>query len=141
MGSFNILVIPGDGVGPEVMKEALKVLKVVEEASGTTFNLEHEIVGQKSLDERGDRITPEVIEKGKKADAILFGSEGGNDQDPAPRGPGIAGGLLRLRKALDIYANLRPCSVVSKSLHYLSPLKPELVEGTDILLSKYPEPK
>ncbi|RFU32918.1 hypothetical protein B7463_g3413, partial [Scytalidium lignicola] len=133
MTTFNILVLPGDGVGPEVTAEAIKVLRVVESCTGTTFNLTHELVGLNSEEKRGVRITREVLDLTVKSDAVLFGSEGGPITG-AKRVPGYVGSLLQLRRELNLYANLRPCRFVSKSLHHLSVLRPGLSEGTDIML-------
>ena len=75
--SRNILVLPGDHVGPEVVAEALKVLKVVETSTGTKFNLTHDLAGGCSIDQHGKPITDAVLQKAKEADAVFFGSVGG----------------------------------------------------------------
>ena len=75
--SRNILVLPGDHVGPEVVTEALKVLKVVEASSGVEFNLTHDLAGGCSIDKHGTPITDAVLQKAKESDAIFFGSVGG----------------------------------------------------------------
>lgn len=77
MSLGKILVLPGDHVGPEVMGEALKVLKVVEEAVGKKFEYKHELVGGISIDKYGTPVTDEVLDMAKRADAVLFGSVGG----------------------------------------------------------------
>jgi 3-isopropylmalate dehydrogenase len=75
--SRNILVLPGDHVGPEVVAEALKVLKVVETSTGAKFNLTHDLAGGCSIDKHGTPITDSVLQKAKEADAVFFGSVGG----------------------------------------------------------------
>ena len=75
--SRNILVLPGDHVGPEVVAEALKVLKVVETSTGAKFNLTHDLAGGCSIDRHGNPITDAVLQKAKEADAVFFGSVGG----------------------------------------------------------------
>jgi 3-isopropylmalate dehydrogenase len=75
--SRNILVLPGDHVGPEVVAEALKVLKIVETSTGTKFNLIHDLAGGCSIDRHGSPITDAVLQKAKEADAVFFGSVGG----------------------------------------------------------------
>jgi 3-isopropylmalate dehydrogenase len=137
MTSFNILVLPGDGVGPEVTAEAVKVLRVVEYCTGITFHLTHELVGGSSYTQRGVRITREVLDLAQQTDAVLFGCEGGRvaGEKRIP-GQAGAGGLLQLRKELNLYANLRPCRFASRSLHSLSVLRPDLSEGTDIMIGR-----
>jgi 3-isopropylmalate dehydrogenase len=77
MPSRNILVLPGDHVGPEVVAEALKVLKIVETSTGTKFNLTHDLAGGCSIDRHGTPITDAVLQRAKEADAVFFGSVGG----------------------------------------------------------------
>lgn len=137
MTTFKILVLPGDGVGPEVMAEAIKVLRVVERctATSTTFDLTHALVGLSSEEKLGDgvRITREVLDQAAQADAVLFGSEGGPITGQK-RVPGHLGALLQIRRELNLYANLRPCQFVSQSLYHLSALRPEACKGVDIML-------
>ncbi len=133
MSSFNILVLSGDGVGPEVMVEALKVLDVVQASSNVKFNLTHDLTGGCSIDKHGVAVTQEVTELAKKADAVFFGSAGGPKWGAGKVRP--EEGLLTLRKELDTFANLRPCKFYSKSLLHLSVLRRESVEGTDFMLS------
>jgi 3-isopropylmalate dehydrogenase len=133
MSNFSILVLSGDGVGPEVMVEALKILDVVQSSTNTKFTLTHDLCGGCSIDKHGVPVTPEVVALAKKADAVLFGSAGGPKWGTGKIRP--EDGLLTLRKELDTFANLRPCKFYSKSLVHLSVLKEESVRGTDFMLS------
>ena len=133
MSSFNILTLPGDGVGAEVTTEAIKVLRIVESYTTTKFNVIEDHVGESSLERHGVAITPQVLDLAKQSDAVLFGSEAG-----PPLGRKIIvreAGLLQLRQQLNVYANLRPCRFPSQSLYHLSVLKEESVKGTDFLTS------
>jgi 3-isopropylmalate dehydrogenase len=138
MSHFNILVLEGDHVGPEVVAEAVKVLRAVEAhpvASGKNikFKIEFDLLGGQSIDKHGIPITTEVIEKAKKSDAVLFGAVGG------PKW-GVTGNLrpesavLDLRKALNCWANIRPCKMPASSVAKYSPLKESLVKGTDFII-------
>ncbi|KAF2096098.1 3-isopropylmalate dehydrogenase [Rhizodiscina lignyota] len=131
--SKKVLVLPGDHVGPEVMEQALRVLDVVQEATGTKFELKHDLCGGCSIDKHGKSVTDEVVKLSTDwADAIFFGSAGGPEWGHSWPNPEL--GLLTLRKATAAFANLRPCTFVSKSLTHLSPLKTEIVEGVDFML-------
>ncbi|KAH8817453.1 Isopropylmalate dehydrogenase-like domain-containing protein [Xylogone sp. PMI_703] len=135
--THNILVLPGDGIGPEVMAEAIKVVNAF--ASPTrTFNLRTELIGGCSIDKHGKTVTQEVLQAAADADAILFGAVGGPKWDKQRRGlDGPEGGLLQVRKHLDIYANLRPASAQSPSpsiTKEFSPYRQEIVEGVDFLV-------
>lgn len=113
--SHSILVLPGDGIGPEVMTEAIKVLKVFDSPEHT-FVLREELIGGCSIDISGTPVTEQVKQAALASDAVLFAAVGGPKWDNARRGlDGPEGGLLQLRKAMDIYANLRPCSSDSPS--------------------------
>ena len=128
----KILILPGDHVGPEVMEEALKALKVVEGCRNIKFELDHDICGGCSIDKHGTAITDVVLAKAKDSDAVLFGSVGGPKWGTVYPNP--ESGLLRLRKHLEAFANIRPCTFYSRSLVDKSPLKPEIARGTNFLL-------
>ncbi|GAV22456.1 3-isopropylmalate dehydrogenase [Carboxydothermus pertinax] len=133
-GPFKILVLPGDGIGPEITREAVKVLKALSEKSGITFNFQHGLIGGAAIDEVGVPLPAETVELGKKSDAILLGAVGGPKWDNLP--PEIRpelGGLLKIRKVFDLYANLRPVMFFPE-LKNASPLKPDIIEGVDILM-------
>ncbi|KAJ6126577.1 hypothetical protein N7523_002189 [Penicillium sp. IBT 18751x] len=135
--THRILVLPGDGIGPEVMAEALKVLKAFE-TSQHKFDLRQELIGGCSIDATGKPIMEEVKQAALSSDAVLFAAVGGPKWDNARHGlDGPEGGLLQLRKAMDIYANLRPCSVNSPSTSIakdFSPFRPEIIEGVDFIV-------
>lgn len=129
---FSILVLPGDHVGPEVMAEALKVLKVIEKTrSNLQFNISTDLVGGCSIDKHGLPITEEVLSRAAQSDAVLFGSVGGPEwktADPTPET-----GLLRLRVKLDAVANIRPCEIFP-SLIGASTVKPEFISGLKFIV-------
>ncbi|KAH8797953.1 3-isopropylmalate dehydrogenase [Xylogone sp. PMI_703] len=138
MPEFNILVLEGDHIGPEVIAEAAKVLRAAEAHPAVSkknikFNLEFDLLGGQSIDAHGIPLTPQVIEKAKKSDAVLFGAVGG------PKW-GMTGTLrpetsvLDLRKALNCWANVRPCKVPSPGVAKCSPLKESVVTGTDFIV-------
>lgn len=131
--THNILVLPGDGIGPEVMAEAIKVLKAFETPEHR-FQLRQELIGGCSIDATGKSITEEVKQAALASDAVLFAAVGGPKWDNARRGlDGPEGGLLQLRKAMDIYANLRPCSSSSPSASIAkeySPFRHEVLFGS-----------
>ncbi|KAG2182292.1 hypothetical protein INT43_007219 [Umbelopsis isabellina] len=133
----KIVVLGGDGVGPEVVAEAVKILKIVADKRGASnniqFSFEEELIGLASMDKTGDPLTDATVEKCKAADAILLGAVGGLPGAKIGSGPRPEQGLLKLRKALDLYANLRPVSLASESLVGLSPLKDHVVQGTDFV--------
>jgi 3-isopropylmalate dehydrogenase len=131
-GKPRILVLAGDHVGPEVMREALRVLEVVTKAKSISFELDHDLCGGCSIDAHGTSVTDAVLAKAKSADAVLFGSVGGPKWGTVYPNP--ESGLLRLRQAIDAFANLRPCTFYSQSLIDRSPLKPEIAKGTNFML-------
>ncbi|KAL4803336.1 Isopropylmalate dehydrogenase-like domain-containing protein [Aspergillus unguis] len=137
MTSYNILVLPGDGIGPEVMAEATKVLSLFNTQT-TTFNLQEELIGGISIDTHGTSVTQAVKDAAVSSDAVLFAAVGGPKWDHIRRGlDGPEGGLLQIRKAMDIYANLRPCSVDSPSRaisREFSPFKDSVIEGVDFVV-------
>ena len=130
---FNIALLPGDGVGPEIIAEGVKVIKRVEESSDIKFNLEYGLVGGIAIDEIGSPLPEAALHLARKSDAILFGAVGGPkwDNPLAPHRPEDA--ILGLRKALGLFANLRPVKVY-QSLLNSSSLKPSVIEGVDILM-------
>lgn len=125
----NIVLLPGDHVGPEIVDEAVKVLKVIEEVKSVKFNFENHLIGGASIDATGEPITQAALDASKKADAVLLGAVGGPKWGTGSVRP--EQGLLKIRKELNLYANLRPCNFASEKLLDLSPLKPEIVKGTD----------
>lgn len=130
----NIAVLPGDGIGHEIMTEAAKVLEWINKAQDLGLVLQHALVGGSAIDAHGSALPAETFAICEKADAILLGAVGGPKWDklpPAER-PEKAG-LLEIRKRLDLFGNLRP-AILYPQLAGASSLKPELVSGLDILI-------
>jgi 3-isopropylmalate dehydrogenase len=135
METGKIAVLPGDGIGPEVMREAEKVLAAAAGKYGFAYELEHADVGGAAIDNHGPALPESTLEVCRKADAILFGSVGGPKWEnlPPEKQPERAA-LLPLRKIFDLYANLRP-AIIFPQLTAASPLRPDIVGGGfDILV-------
>lgn len=131
---FNILVLAGDHVGPEVMVEALKVLDTVQRARpALRFALTHDLAGGASIDAHGVPITDAVLARARASDAVLFGSVGGPEWG-ASSAANPESGLLRLRRHLDAFANLRPCEFFAPALVDASPIKRERVVGMRFMI-------
>lgn len=129
----TIAVLAGDGVGPEVMAEAIKVLGAVASRFGHTFHFDDLLIGGCAIDAYGTPLREEDIERARQADAILLGAVGGPKWDIPGASVRPEQGLLKLRKALGLFANLRPVSVFP-ALADASPLKSELVRDVDIIV-------
>ncbi len=131
---FKLAVIPGDGIGPEIMGETIQVLDKVGGIYGRTFLFRKLLAGGCAIDAAGDPLPEETVEACQKSDAVLLGAVGGPKWDalPGPRRPEQA--LLGLRGRLGLYANLRP-ALLNRELREACPLKPEIVgEGIDIMV-------
>ena len=133
MATFNILVLPGDGIGPEVCAEGVRALEVIGKRFEHVFNMEHDIVGGASIDAHGTALTDETLAKAKASDAVLFGAVGGPKWDDAKATVRPEQGLLALRSGLQLWANLRPVKA-EPALLEASSLKPEVLEGVDIVV-------
>lgn len=134
MGTFSIVVLPGDGIGPEVVEQAVKVLQSVEKRFGHTFHLQHALVGVAAIEAEGEAISDATMDLCHNSDAILFGAVGGLPRFEGPNSkkqPESA--LFRLRKELELYANLRPVKPFQALLD-ASTIKREVLEGTDLLV-------
>jgi 3-isopropylmalate dehydrogenase len=129
---MRIAVLAGDGIGPEVVDEAVKVLRALEPA-GLKLEFAPAAIGAAAVDRCGDPLPAETLALAKAADAVLFGAVGSPRYDAAPRAQRPEQGLLRLRKELGLFANLRP-ALVFRELVAASTLKPEVVEGLDLLI-------
>src|SRR5260221_7146745 len=129
---MKIAVLPGDGVGPEVVAEAVKVLAVLGR-EGPPFQMDQAPVGGAAYDASGDPLPERTLELAKKADAVLFGAVGGPRYDALPREKRPGQAILKLRKELNLFANMRPASVFPE-LADASTLKAEVVAGLDILI-------
>jgi 3-isopropylmalate dehydrogenase len=133
MTTHRIAVLPGDGIGAEVTPEAEKVLQVVAKATGTSFEFERALVGGAAIDATGGPLPDASLKLCREANAILFGSVGGPKWDSLPQEVKPERGLLRIRKELDLFANLRPATCFPMLVD-ASPLKRSVVEGTDIMV-------
>src|SRR6478735_505388 len=133
MPSYNLLLLPGDGIGPEVMAEVKKLIAWMNARGMGTFATEEGLVGGAAYDAHGKAVTDETMAKATAADAVIFGAVGGPKWDKVPYDVRPEAGLLRLRKDLALYANLRP-AVTYPALADASSLKRELVEGLDIMI-------
>ena len=133
MSSYNLLMLPGDGIGPEVINEVERVIEWFNKNSNHKFEIEKDLVGGAAYDEHGQSISDEAMDLAHKSDAVIFGAVGGPNWDNVPFEVRPEAGLLRLRKELDLFANLRP-AICYKALAEASSLKKELVEGLDILI-------
>jgi 3-isopropylmalate dehydrogenase len=128
----RITVLPGDGVGPEVVAEAVACLAAVAERFGHAFQFQEALIGGAAVDATGDPLPATTLEACRTCDAVLLGAVGGPAWDRHARDQRPESGLLRLRKGLGLYANLRPVTV-HPALEDASPLKPEIVRGTDLM--------
>ncbi len=133
MSTFDLLILPGDGIGTEIMTEVDRIITWFNKQGNITFNCEHDLVGGSAYDAHGCAITDAAMEKAQKADAVIFGAVGGPKWDDVPYEARPEAGLLRLRKDLGLFANLRP-AICYPALAESSSLKQELVEGLDILI-------
>ena len=127
--AYKIAVLPGDGIGPEVMTEALKVLDKVASQAGVSFEYSHQLVGGAAIDAKGKALPADTLAACEASDAILFGSVGGPKWEKLPPNEQPErGALLPLRKHFGLFANLRP-GICYPALTHASPVRPDLVEG------------
>jgi 3-isopropylmalate dehydrogenase len=130
---YRVAVLSGDGVGPEVVAEGVKVLHVIAELYDMRFTLRHGLVGGAAIDTTGDPLPEATLQLCRESDAVLFGSVGGPKWDALPADKRPERGLLRLRQTLDLFANLRPAKLYTALLD-ASSLRPEVVQGIDVLV-------
>lgn len=133
MKKYKISVIKGDGIGPEIVDEAIKVLDRVSYVCGFTLELEEYLMGGIAVDVKGVPLPDETIQGVLNSDACLFGAIGGAKWDNLPRELRPESGLLKFRQAMGVYANLRP-AVVFDELVNASTLKPEVIRGVDLMV-------
>ena len=133
MTTFKIAVLPGDGIGPEVVAEGTRVLKAVERRFGHRFEFNEAIVGGAAIDKYGVALLPGTLNMCKVSDAVLFGAVGGPKWDDPSAKVRPEQGLLGLRKGLGLFANLRPVKVHPLMVNS-STLKSEVLDGTDIII-------
>jgi 3-isopropylmalate dehydrogenase len=132
-GTFRVAVLPGDGIGPEVTAEAVKVLKAVEEVLGPMFRFQTGLIGGAALDATAVPLPAETISVCHNSHAILLGAVGGPRWDTKRPELRPEQGLLQLRQRQELYVNLRPAKVLD-TLAHLSALKPDRVRGTDLII-------
>ncbi len=129
----TLLLLPGDGIGPEAMAEVEKLIDVLNAEESAGFETDRGLVGGSAYDAHGAAISEEDMAKAMAADAVLFGAVGGPKWDDVPYDVRPEAGLLRLRKDMELFANLRP-AICYPALASASSLRPEVVEGLDILI-------
>ena len=132
--SYKLLVLPGDGIGPEVMRETKKVIDWFDKRKEVGFDLAEDLVGGASYDKHKTPLTDEVMDKALNADGVLFGAVGGPDYDNLPFSEKPERGLLRLRKELSLFANLRPAIVFDALADAFLALKMARPDEDDIIL-------
>src|SRR5438876_9526281 len=134
MGNYLIAVLPGDGIGPEVIEQAVRVLQGIGKRYGHTFNLHYARVGVVAIETEGDAISEATMQLCQRSDAVLFGAVGGVPRFEGPNSKiQPEGALFRLRKELALFANLRPVRPFNALLN-ASTIKPEILQGTDLLV-------
>src|SRR5215475_12034903 len=129
----KVLVLPGDGIGPEIMREVLRVVHFFERRHIASFDISEDLVGGAAYDAYGTPLADGTLQKALSSDAVLFGSIGGPKWEKLPFELLPERGLLSLRKEMDLFANLRP-AVVFDWLADASSLKRELVSGLDLMI-------
>ncbi|MEQ1864643.1 MAG: 3-isopropylmalate dehydrogenase [Micropepsaceae bacterium] len=133
MTAKNLLLLPGDGIGPEVMAEVERVIAWFNAKAGAKFEIDRDLVGGASYDKHDTPVTEAAMQKAMDADAVLFGAVGGPRWASIPYAKRPEAALLRLRKDLGLFANLRP-AICFDALKASSTLKPEIVAGLDIMI-------
>ncbi len=131
----RVLLLPGDGIGPEIMAEARKTLDCLVRHGGLALEIEEGLIGGAAVDAEGDPLPPETLRAARAADAVLLAAVGSPRHDTPNRSLRPETGLLRLRKELGLYANLRPATLMPGMAH-ASSLKPDRLEGMDLLIAR-----
>ncbi|HKL20787.1 MAG TPA: isocitrate/isopropylmalate family dehydrogenase, partial [Tichowtungia sp.] len=130
--TYKITLLPGDGIGPEVIDESVKLLQAISERSDFSFETTEALAGGAAIDAENDPMPQKTIDTCKASDAVLLGAVGGPKWDELTGAMRPESGLLKIRKELAVFANLRPVAV-PESLAESSPLRPEAVVGVDLL--------
>ena len=133
MPPHSLLILPGDGIGPEVMAEVRRVIDWMSEKRGIAFDVSEDLVGGCAYDAHGTPLHDDTLARAQKVDAVLLGAVGGPEYDKLDFSVKPERGLLRLRKEMDLYANLRPAQCFD-ALADFSSLKPDVVGGLDIMI-------
>lgn len=131
--SYRITLLPGDGIGPEIMSVAAALLNAIAPQYGLTFELSDAPIGGAAIDATGNPLPEETLAQCRQSDAVLLAAIGGYQWDNLPREQRPETGLLRLRSGLGLFANLRPAKVFPQLVD-ASSLKREVIEGVDILV-------
>jgi 3-isopropylmalate dehydrogenase len=131
--SHNILILPGDGIGPEVMAPVRRLILWLKDKKSARFTIQDDDVGGTAFDRYGNSLAPHTLAAAKDADCVMLGAVGGPKWDKVPYDKRPEAALLSLRKELDLFANLRP-AIVFDALLDASTLKPEIVKGLDLLI-------
>jgi len=131
--SYDVTLLPGDGIGPEIIKAAVVACKAVAAKQGFTINFKEALIGGAALDAHNDPLPDVTLKQMKASDSVLLAAIGGPKWDKNPRELRPETGLLRMRKALGLFANLRPATVLPQLID-ASTLKPEVVAGVDIMV-------
>jgi len=132
--NFKIALLPGDGIGPEIVEQAVKVLSAVGQKSGHSFEYTEAVVGAAAIDQTGDPFPQKTLQVCMDSDAVLFGAIGDPKYDNDPKAKvRPEQGLLAMRKQLGLYANIRPVNTFASLIHK-SPLRKDLVEGADFVV-------
>jgi 3-isopropylmalate dehydrogenase len=133
MKKYKIALIKGDGIGPEIIDEAVKVLDAVSVSCGFELDYKDYLMGGSAIDVTGNPLPDETIQGAMSSDAVLFGAIGGEKWDKLPREKRPETGLLKFRKALNVFANLRPVNVYDELIN-ASTLKPNIIKGVDLMV-------
>ena len=134
MKTYKICCLPGDGIGPEILAEGKKVLEAVGKKFGVAFACEDALIGGAAIDATGTALPDETLDAAKASDAVLLAAVGGPKWDTTdPAAPRPEQGLLKIRKELGLYTNLRPVQIFS-ALAGASTLKPEVIDGVDMMI-------
>lgn len=131
--SYQITLLPGDGIGPEIMAVAVDILKVVGKQQDLTFEFNEALIGGAAIEAVGDPLPKQTLDACRQSDAVLLAAIGGYKWDTLPRHLRPETGLLGLRAGLELFANLRPAQILPQLID-ASSLKPEVVEGVDIMV-------
>jgi 3-isopropylmalate dehydrogenase len=130
---YKIAVLPGDGIGPEVVEQGIRVLKAFEQKFGVAFDLEYGLIGGAGIDSDGVPLPEKTLKLAQEADAVFLGSVGDFKYDTLDPKIRPEQGLLQIRKAMGLYANLRPVTGY-RCLEHVSTLKPEIIAGIDMVV-------
>ncbi|MCD8316021.1 MAG: 3-isopropylmalate dehydrogenase [Eggerthellaceae bacterium] len=134
MKTYKVCLLPGDGIGPEIILEGVKVLDAIGEKYDVSFEYTEGLIGGVAIDDTGTALPEETLKTAKESDAVLLAAVGGPKWDTTdPEAPRPEQGLLGIRKELGLYANLRPVSIFD-ALAASSTLKPEIIEGVDLVI-------